>query len=229
MTLAKKRSHSICIVCIIIFCSFLFANLAMAQYNVFTPFAPLVPPIFYSPLPFAPMIASPPVLPSPTVSPLAAAAPTASISALTGLLSTGLPSTPTGLPSSSTSTATSTVTINWSGLWISLLNPSQLGPMNLVLTQNTTTGAVTGTVTFILNKLVPLPTLVTGIATGTSSFTLTGVFTDYQLALSGLALIPIDYTITLTLTLTSPTTLSGTYSILSIKESDFGSVDLTAL
>ncbi|MGA1823993.1 MAG: hypothetical protein ACMUIP_04950 [bacterium] len=101
--------------------------------------------------------------------------------------------------------------------------------MDLILTQNTTTGAVNGTVTFLLNKLVPLPTAVSGIAVGTSSFQLTGVFTDYQFVLSGLALVPIDYTVTLNLTLTSPTTISGTYAILSLKENDFGNVDLTAL
>jgi len=101
--------------------------------------------------------------------------------------------------------------------------------MNLTLSQNTTTGAVTGTASLILNKLVPLPVTVSGTFLGGTTFTLTGIFTDYQLALSGLVLVPIDYTVTLNCTITSATTMSGTYSIISLKESDFGSFNVTAL
>jgi len=176
------------------------------------------------------MLAIPPLPPIPLLPPptLAIPAPTAAISALSFLL----PSIYTSLPSTITgggTVAVAPVITNWSGLWISLLNTSQLGPMSLTLSQNTTTGATTGTLSLILNKLVPLPVTVSGVFLGGTTLTLTGVFTDYQLALSGLIIIPVNYNVTLNCTITSATTMSGTYSILSLKENDFGNFNISLI
>ncbi|MGA1825451.1 MAG: hypothetical protein ACMUIP_12400 [bacterium] len=187
-----------------------------------TPVVPPIPPTPAIPIPVVPPIAATSVAPPPT---LIAPVPTAAVSALTSLLSF----TTFGGSSTVSTTTVAPVITNWSGLWFSLLSTSQLGPMNLSLSQNTVTGAVTGTASLVLNKLVPLPVTVSGTFLGGTAFTVSGIFTDYQLAISGLFLIPIDYTLTLNCTITSATTMSGTYTITSIKENDVGNFNLNLL
>jgi hypothetical protein len=194
---------------------------------------PVVPPVPIPPVPPTPIAPIPPVppipiVPAPPVPPIPTAPvptvtlplPTAAISALSFFL----PSTFGG-----GTTAIAPVITNWSGLWFSLLNSNELGPMSLSLSQNTVTGAVTGTASLILNKLLPLPVTVSGTFLGGTAFSLTGVFTDFQPALGGLFLIPIDYTLTLNCNLTSATTMSGNYTIVSIKENGIGTFNLNLL
>ncbi|MGA1869600.1 MAG: hypothetical protein ACMUJM_13770 [bacterium] len=159
-------------------------------------------------------------VPTPTVPP-----PIAVISALAPLL----PGGGTTLPATAVAPVVAPVTTNWSGIWTSLLSTSQLGPMNLTLIQDTITGAVDGTVSLILNKLVPLPVSVIGTFLGGTTFTLTGTYTGFQPAIGGLFLIPIDYTVTLNCNITSATTMDGTYSIISVKETDFGAFNVSLL
>lgn len=182
---------------------------------------PPVPPTPIIPAPIIPPIAPTPATFAPTpVAPL----PTAAISALTF----SIPITFGGLPTGGAAAVAPVIT-SWSGLWVSILSSSQLGPMSLSLSQNTVTGAVTGTASLILNKLIPVPVTVSGTFLGGTTFSLTGVFTDFQPAISGLLLIPIDYTLTLNCTITGTTTMSGNYSILSVKENDIGSFNLNLL
>jgi len=243
MKLVKKRSYLIGILLTIVFSCLLFSNLASAQYwGVPSPVwfgAPWFSANSPAALPPGLSQLAPPIFPGQAVSPFSPfAAPVAAISALT-LTLPGLPGLPTPTPTPSTSIpssipssssgAVAPVITNWSGIWASLLSTSQLGPMNLTLSQNTVTGAVTGTASLFLNKLIPLPVTVSGVFLGGTSFTVTGVYTSFSLALSGLIIVPTNYTLSLTCTLTSPTTMNGTYSILSIKETDFGGFNLTLI
>jgi hypothetical protein len=122
------------------------------------------------------------------------------------------------------------ITTNWTGSWYSLINNNNLGPMNLTLSVNPSTGSINGTVWFILHKLVPLPTTVSGTYTGVgTAFVLTGVYTDFQLAFGGLFLIPIDYYITVQGEIIGGTLLVGSYAIESLQQSDFGGINLNVI
>ena len=135
------------------------------------------------------------------------------------------------LPGGGGAVAAPTIIItDWSGSWFSLINNNSLGPMTLTLTENLSTGIIDGTVWFILHRLVPLPTTVSGTYTGVgAAFVLTGIYTDFQPAFGGLLLIPVDYYITVEGEIAGGTLLVGSYAIESLQQSDFGGFNLNAI
>ncbi len=95
---------------------------------------------------------------------------------------------------------------------------------------NLSTGIIDGTAWFLLHRLVPVPTTVSGTYTGVgTAFVLTGVYTNFQPAFGGLVLIPVDYYITVEGEITGGTLLVGSYAIQSLQQSDFGGFNLNAI
>lgn len=122
------------------------------------------------------------------------------------------------------------ITTDWSGSWFSAINSNSLGPMNFTLAENLSTGIIDGTVWFILHRLVPVPTTISGTYTGVgTAFILKGVYTDFQPAFGGLLLIPVDYYITVEGEIIGGTLLVGSYAIESLQQSDFGGFNLNAI
>ncbi|MGA1867767.1 MAG: hypothetical protein ACMUJM_04390 [bacterium] len=109
----------------------------------------------------------------------------------------------------------------WSGTWLSLVRFDG-GLLNMVLTVDPVTGQIIGTVSLILNRLIPIPVDVTGTFLATTSILeLTGAYLDI---VSGTL-----YTLTMTGNLIAPGVMDGTYSIVSIKSTDFGSFNALLL
>ncbi|MGA1871320.1 MAG: hypothetical protein ACMUJM_22550 [bacterium] len=117
------------------------------------------------------------------------------------------------------------VTTNWIGAWYAIegsVGP-QTGTLTLQLIHNTSTGALSGIVDFGVNSLIPEPVPMTGfMLPGATTFELEGIYYD-PLDISRIA------NIDLVGTLTSSTTISGTYSILSWHGPSFGRIYLTLL
>ncbi|MGA1871640.1 MAG: hypothetical protein ACMUJM_24190 [bacterium] len=107
----------------------------------------------------------------------------------------------------------------WDGFWFSYLK-LQAGPMNLNLVEDPVTGALSGTATLILNKLIQAPVSVSGINTGAGYFGLSGTFFD--------PINLITYTLELSCVLTSDTSMAGDYYIHDqlYSKTDFGEFSL---
>jgi len=118
------------------------------------------------------------------------------------------------------------VTTNWVGAWYTLNTSASVGPQTgtlvLQLTQNISTGALNGLVDFGATNLVPVPISVTGtLLPGVATFSLDGIFFDPLLGWPA--------NINIVCTLTSSTTMSGTFNIISWKGINIGSFYLTLL
>ncbi|MGA1871544.1 MAG: hypothetical protein ACMUJM_23705 [bacterium] len=152
--------------------------------------------------------------------------------ALAGVSRTGavvLPAAPVTLPTAAVlppPVPVVIVTTNWIGSWYVLNTSASVGPqtgtLTLQLIQNTTTGALDGLVDFGATNVVPVPVSVTGILLpGATTFSLDGIYFD------PLAGQPAN--INLVCTLTSNTTMSGTFNIISWEGINIGSFYLTLL
>lgn len=125
---------------------------------------------------------------------------------------------------------------SWTGSWTSFVVNNSFGPMSLSLIEDLATGTFTGTVLFSLNSLVPVGVSVSGAYTGVGlSISLSGVYSDIVAVTIGggplptIVLVPVDYLITLDFSIIGGTIISGSYSIVSLQKSDFGSFNLTLL
>jgi hypothetical protein len=109
----------------------------------------------------------------------------------------------------------------WNGTWLSFIRFDG-GLLNMVLNLDPLTGQIVGTVTLILNRLIPIPVNVTGTFLATTSILeLTGAYFDIA---SGTL-----YTLTMTGNIIAPGVMDGTYSIISLKSTDFGAFNATLL
>ncbi|MGA1826236.1 MAG: hypothetical protein ACMUIP_16390 [bacterium] len=108
----------------------------------------------------------------------------------------------------------------WNGTWLSLIKFNG-GLLNLILNQDPITGQIVGTASFILNKLIPIPVNVVGtfLPGITTVLELTGAYLDI---LSGTL-----YTLNMTCNIIAVGVMDGTYSILSLKSTDFGTFNAT--
>ncbi|MGA1871265.1 MAG: hypothetical protein ACMUJM_22275 [bacterium] len=134
-----------------------------------------------------------------------------------------------GLPITRTASALTTTTGGgaaaavigiWNGTWLSLIKFNG-GLLTLILGQDPLTGQIVGTASFILNKLLPIPVDVIGtfLPGVTTVLELTGAYLDI---LSGTL-----YTLNMTCNIIAPGVMDGTYSIISLKSTDFGTFNAT--
>jgi hypothetical protein len=143
-----------------------------------------------------------------------------------GLLSPGVQSTTPAAP-----VVTAEQAGTWTGTWISFIKLNA-GFMNLTLVEDTLSGLLSGETNLILNKITKsIPAQVSGVFSGGTTFTLTGrnnPIIPITLLLTTTALLT-SYTIQLNCTLTSPTTMTGTYTIQDLVklDIDYGSFNLT--
>jgi len=92
---------------------------------------------------------------------------------------------------------------SWSGTWVSYVTlNSGTADFQLLYTPGTLT--ISGTAGLLLNKLVPVPISVSGLNSATG-FTLTGTYFDLAKL--------VTYTVDYSCTLTSPSFITGTYTI----------------
>lgn len=108
----------------------------------------------------------------------------------------------------------------WNGTWLSLIKFNG-GLLTLILNLDPLTGQIVGTASFILNKLLPIPVNVVGtfLPGTTTILELTGAYFDI---LSGTL-----YTLNMTCNIIAVGVMDGTYSILSLKSTDFGTFNAT--
>lgn len=117
----------------------------------------------------------------------------------------------------------------WTGTWISLIK-LQAGIINLTLVEDALGTTLTGEVNLLLNKITnSIPANVSGLYAGGSTFTLTGDNDAFISTTLLLVTTITPYTIQLNCTLTSPTTMTGTYTIQDLikLDIDYGNFDLT--